>query len=41
MFFGKSTLFLEFQFLNLFRVTDKVVWTEREDGLLTNAIKYF
>lgn len=41
IFFFKSTLFLEFQFLNLIKTTDKIIWTEVEDGLLTEAIKYF
>jgi hypothetical protein len=27
IFFGKSPTFLEFQFLNLFKVTDKISWT--------------
>lgn len=41
IFFFKSTLFLEFQFLNLIKTTDKIIWTEIEDNLLTEAIRYF
>jgi hypothetical protein len=39
IFFSKSTLFLEFQFLNLIKTTDKLVWTEIEDALLTAAVR--
>lgn len=41
IFFLKSTLFLEFQFLNLIKTTDKIIWTEKEDNLLVETIKYF
>lgn len=27
MFFGKSVFFIEFQFLNLIKITEKIVWS--------------
>jgi hypothetical protein len=39
IFFNKSALFLEFQFLNLFKVTDKILWTEKEDAILNAAVE--
>lgn len=40
LFFEKSSFFIELQFLNLFKSVDKIVWTEEEDFLLTNSIRY-